>query len=64
MMDNPNISLWQQQDHQFNDLPTHVKGFVCEQLKVPTIHTETLLSSPQMSVLNLVNVDLPPISSG
>jgi len=63
-MDTADISSWRQRDHQFNDLPAHVKGYVREQLKVPTIHSETLLPSPQMSVLDLVNMDLPPISSG
>ncbi len=63
-MDNPDISSWRQRDHQFNDLPAHVKGFVREQLKLPSIHAETLLPRPRMSVLDLVNMDLPPISSG
>jgi hypothetical protein len=38
--------------HKFNDLPAHVKGYVRDQLKVPTIHSETILSNPQMSVLD------------
>ena len=62
-MDNLDISLWQHRDLQFDDLPMHVKGFVCEQLKLPTIHAETLLSSPRMSVFDLVNMELPPNSS-
>lgn len=63
-MDNPDISSWRQNKHLFNDLPAHVKGHVREQLKVPTIHLETLFPNSRMSVLDLVNMDLPPISSG
>lgn len=63
-MDNPDFSSWRQKKHVFNDLPAHVKGHVREQLKVPTIHSETLLPNSRMSVLDLVNMDLPPISSG
>ena len=47
-----------------NDLPAHVKGYVCKQLKVPTTHSENLLPLPWMSVLDLVHMNLPPISSG
>lgn len=57
-------SSWRQRGYQFDELPAHVKGFVREQLKLPTIHAETLLPSPRTSVLDLVNMDLPPISSG
>ena len=62
-MDNPDIT-WRQCDHQFNDLPAHVKGYVRKQLKVPTTHSENLLPLPRMSVLDLVHMNLPPISSG
>jgi len=54
---------WRQRGYQFADLPPHVKGYVREQLQVPPLHSETLLPSPQMSVLDLVNMDLPPITS-
>ena len=63
-MDNPDISLWRQRDHQFDDLPTPVKGVVREQLKLPAIYAEKLLPGPRMSVFDLVNMNLPPISSG
>ena len=63
-MDNPDITSWRQCDHQFNDLPAHVKGYVRKQLKVPTTHSENLLPLPRMSVLDLVHMNLPPISSG
>ena len=51
-IDDPDNSSWQQKKHKFNDLPAHVKGYVRDQLKVPTIHSETILSNPQMSVLD------------
>ena len=63
-MDNPDISSWRQKNHLFNNLPAHIKGHVREQLMVPTIHSETLFPNLRMSVLDLVNMDLPPISSG
>ena len=63
-MDNPDISLWRQRNHQFDDLPTPVKGFVREQLKLPAIYAEKLLPGTRISVFDFVNMNLPPISSG
>ena len=45
-MDNPDISLWRQRDHQFDDLPTPVKGVVREQLKLPAIYAENFSLVP------------------
>ena len=49
-MDNPDISLWRQRNHQLDDLPIPVKGFVREQLKLPAIYAEKLLPGPRISV--------------
>jgi len=50
----PDNPIWHSNNHQFASIPPNVQGYIWEQLRLPSVHAETLLPPHNMSVIDFV----------
>ncbi|KAF8060838.1 hypothetical protein FPV67DRAFT_1452907 [Lyophyllum atratum] len=53
---------WRNNNHQFDEIPSSVQGYVRDQLRIPAVHSAILLPNPRISVLDFISTSVPPIS--